>query len=219
MWYSRKITNKLFFKKYVYKVAIRTPLANIFRGNRLGAVKGNLLIVEDSLSRTRNERVSVGGSWSRSLASKDDALTGWKIVEILEDLKDYSLRVESQTLGIYFNDSSFLDKLTETAGIYVEELSEPFDDKSKEFLLTHPGVIFRKEYTHKYKVTLRYLGDDASNFKEWASKYEKIKIIPSNKYSYGGHFYVADDKMLSLCRLYLCDKIAKIEELVTVSEM
>lgn len=219
MWYYKKLTKKLFFKKYVFKVAIKTPLASLFRGNRPAAIKANLDLLEDKLNRSKGMRVQVGPHWSRTLASRDDVLVGAKILEHLEELKDYVVRVESDTLGIYFNDSDYLDIFTNIPGIVIEEISEPFDDTAKNYLLTHPGVIIRSEYSHKYKVTIKSLYHENENFKSWAAKYDKIKLMPSNHYKYGGHFYVADDKMLSLCRLYMSDKVVKVEELVATSEM
>ena len=85
-------------------------------------------------------------------------------------------------------------------------------------MLTTPKAIIRKEYTHKYKVTINALWESADNFKAWAVKLPKIKTT-GNKYRFGGHFYVADEKTLSLCHIFLADKIRKVEQLVTTTEI
>lgn len=212
-----KKTTKLFFGKYVYKVALRLPVAAKFRGNKLTVVKLELAILKERFADRKVNHVQMGG-WNRSLASLDDVNRGLVIADVLESLSSYTLRVESTTLGLYSNDDDFFQKILSIPGIVVEETSEPADLKTKEFLLSTPKAIIRKEYTHKYKVTVNALWDSADSFKTWAVKLPKIKTT-NNKYTYGGHFYVADEKTLSLCHIFLADKIRKVEQLVTTTEI
>lgn len=218
MYTLTKTTKKLFFKKYLYKVAFNTPVSSFFRGNRLKVTSAQLFIISDRLDRAKTEKVQIG-NYNRHLVGKDDISVAYSIVEQLEELKDYAIRVESKTLGIYFNDKEQLKRFTSIEHVNIEEISIPENDEQASFLLGHPDAIFRKEYSHKYKVTIKALFGGSDDFTAWASKYDKIKLMPKNKYKYGGHFYVADDKMLSLCRLYLNDKLVKIETLVTSDEI
>ena len=212
-----KKTSKLFFGKYVYKVALLLPVASKFRGNKLEVIKQQLNILKDRFAQKQINQIQMGG-WVKAVASLDDVNRGLAVVAALETLSSYTLRVESTTLGLYSNDDDFFHKLLTIPGIAVEETSEPTDLKSKEFLLSSPKAIICKEYTHKYKVTIAGLWDSADNFKAWAIKLPKIKTT-NNKYKYGGFFYVADEKTLSLCHIFLADKIRKIEELVTTTEI
>jgi hypothetical protein len=212
-----KKTSKLFFGKYVYKVAVTLPVASKFRGNKLAVIKLQLALLKERFTSKQVNQIQMGG-WVNAVASFDDVNRGLAIVDALETLSSYSLRVESTTLGLYSNDDDFFHKILTIPGIKVEETSEPADLKTKEFLLTSPKAIIRKEYTHKYKVTISGLWDSADNFKAWAVKLPKIKTT-NNKYKYGGFFYVADEKTLSLCHIFLADKIRKIEELVTTTEI
>jgi len=212
-----KKTTKLFFGKYVYKVALRLPVAAKFRGNKLTVIKLQLAILKERFADRKVNHVQMGG-WNRQLASLADITRGLAIVDVLETLSSYTLRVESNTLGLYSNDDDFFHKVLSVPDIEVEETSEPVDLKTKEYLLSNPKVIIRKEYTHKYKVTVNALWDSADNFKAWAVKLPKIKTT-KNKYKYGGHFYVADEKTLSLCHIFLADKISKVEQLVTTTEI
>ena len=43
--------------------------------------------------------------------------------------------------------------------------------------------------------------------------------MPRNDYLIGGYFYVADQKTLSLCRIFLGDKIRRVDELRTFEEI
>jgi hypothetical protein len=133
-------------------------------------------------------------------------------------LSDYTLRVESSSLGLYSNDIDFIEKVTTIKDIHIEETSQAADNKVKEFLLSTPKAIIRKEYTHKYKVTVNALWDSADSFTTWAHKLPKIKTT-GNNYKFGGYFYVADEKTLSLCHIFLSDKVRKVEELVTFEEI
>lgn len=212
-----KKTTKLFFGKYVYKVAVRLPVAFKFRGNNLKNISEGLEHLKEQFANSKLTRIQQG-SWSRSSFSVEDVYTGMNLVEVLETLSSYTLRVEGSTLGLYSNDDDFFHKVLSIPSIFIEETSEPVDQKTKTFLLTTPKTIIRKEYTHKYKVTVNALWESADNFKAWAVKLPKIKTT-NNKYRFGGHFYVADEKTLSLCHIFLADKIRKVEELVTTTEI
>jgi hypothetical protein len=127
------------------------------------------------------------------------------------------LAISLLELGIYFNEDSTITSLVNLPGAVIREVSKPETLEIRSALLSKPKLIIRKEYSHKYKVTVSPLGDSAGPFKEWAEKLPKIKTTRS-RYSYGGHFYVADTKTLSLCRIYLANKIRKVEEIVTQEE-
>lgn len=214
---SSKLTKKAFFGKYIYKVAIQLPVASAFRGKNLLVTKLQIAMLVERLNRNGNKSITLDG-WRRSSASPDDLRIANDIISILESVPDFTLRVEYNTLGLYFNDKDVFDRIINIKNVIVEETSVPADDKTRDFLLTSPKSIIRDEYTHKYKVTIAGLDHNAASFKEWAQKLPKIKTT-GNQYKYGGHFYVADEKTLSLCRIYLSDKIRKVEELVTSSEI
>jgi hypothetical protein len=217
MSYSKK-TNKLFFKKYVYKIAVLTPLASNFRGKNLTLTRLKVAVLEDKLLKNGTMSVNAGGYYSKQLANKADIQLAKQLVNVLDTFQDFGLRVEYNTLGLYSNDPMFVQAIENIIGISIEEVARPETDEIRDFLLSKPKAIIRKEYTHKYKVTVKPLYSEADNFVGWAEKLPKIKVA-SNRYTYGGHFYVADEKTLSLCHIFLSDKISKIEELVTASEI
>jgi hypothetical protein len=193
-----------------------TPIASAFRGKNLKKTELELSLLKERLLESKHKHISVGG-WTKTLASMDDIDNGIKIVGLLNSLTSFNIRVEGKILSLYFNDERMTD-FTSIKNLSIREVFTPETTDIKEFLLDHPSTIIRKEYTHKYKVTVNSLRSDADGFIEWALKLPKIKLS-SKKYKYGGHFYVADEKTLNMCRLYLSNKIQKVEELVTNDEI
>jgi len=215
----QKKTTKLFFNKYVYKVAIRTPLSTLFRGKNLPNTRQQIEVLSERFDNKRVSSTSITNGWrSRQQATSTDVFVGLLLLDQLDSLSDFTLRVENSTLGLYCNDLDFISKVTNIVGINVEEIAVPETDDVRDFLLSNPKSIIRGEYTHKYKVTVNALWESADNFKAWAVKLPKIKTT-NNKYRFGGHFYVADEKTLSLCHIFLADKIRKVEQLVTTTEI
>jgi hypothetical protein len=215
----QKKTTKLFFNRFVYKVAVRTPLSTLFRGKNLPNTRQQIEVLADRFSNNRVSSTNITNGWrSRQQATSTDVFVGLLLLDQLESLSDFTLRVENSTLGLYSNDLDFISKIINIVNIDVEEIAVPETDEVRDFLLSNPKAIIRGEYTHKYKVTITGLWDSADNFKEWAVKLPKIKTT-NNKYKYGGHFYVADEKTLSLCHIFLADKIRKVEQLVTTTEI
>jgi heme-degrading monooxygenase HmoA len=217
MQYLKK-TNKLFFDKYAYKVSITTPVASFFRGKNLNHAEAQITALGSRFSPSLEGKLQVGHSWSKKYASFEDVICGIKIVEVLKKTVGYTLRVEGTTLGIYSNDEEVIDKISSIANLEIREISKPETDLVKTFLLSKPKIIIRKEYTHKYKVTLKSMWEQESDFRQWAEKMPKIKIH-AGQYTYGGYIYVADAKTLSICRLYLGNKVQKVEEIVSHSEI
>lgn len=215
---SIKHTNKLFHDKYVYKICVITPVATHFRTKIIEKTKLVLQLQELEFIDGNRVFIKVGGLYSRTHATLDDVRSGLEIVNILENCTEYKLRIEGRFLSIYTNDETLIDSVSGLVGLHIRDIWKPIDNKSKEFLLTGPRSIIRKDYTHKYKVSIKGLKNEAETFKEWAAKLPKIKLS-QNSYRWDGYFYVQDQKTLSLCRLFLGDKVKKVEELVKISEI
>lgn len=214
--YSRK-TKKLFFDRYLYKVAIRTPSALHFRGNDLENTRRKIDAIRNKMIHNGETETFVGHSWNRVQISLDQVNRDLATIVLLESQEDCTIRVESSTLSIYSNDESVVDTMTDMYKWHVYEVSKPENDKIKDFLLANPKTILREEFSHKYKVTVNPL-DDSSAFKQWAKNLPKIKVMRNN-YQLGGYFYVADLKTLSMCRLFLANKIRRVDELHTFEEI
>jgi hypothetical protein len=219
--FYNKQTNKLFFGKYVYKVALETAFATYFRSRQLDNIKSRLESEWLAAQQAGESRMKVGAKYiwrESSWADEHDVRAVQALIDQLEDLENYTLRIEGRRLGVYFNDESYIEKITAIPGIQIKEIAQPKDPRTRDYLLSTPKVIIRKDYTHKYKVTVNSLLDQGDNFKQWAQKISKIKLSSSD-FRYEGHFYVADEKTLDLCRIFLGDRLRKVEQLVTSKEI
>lgn len=214
--YSKK-TKKLFFDRYLYKVAVRTPLALYFRGSNLESTRRTIDAIRNKMIHHCETEAFVGHSWNRVQVTLDQVNRDLATIVLLESQEECVIRVESTTLSVYSNDESVVDIMADMYKWHVYEVSRPENDKIKDFLLANPKTILREEFSHKYKVTVNPL-DDSSAFKQWAKNLPKIKVMRNN-YQLGGYFYVADLKTLSMCRLFLANKIRRVDELHTFEEI
>jgi hypothetical protein len=212
-------TKKLFFDQYLYKVSLRSQLALWFRGNKIDTTISTLTNLLDTLKASSVDRIKVrpGYQYSNSVSASDltDALA---VAQAIKLLGSGICRVEGSILNFYCNDEATIDQIVNLNKSSIRGVFKPENDKVKEFLLTNPTTIFREKYTHKYKVTVNPLGNAAEDFKNWAANLPKIDQASRN-YRYGGHFYVADLKTLSLCRLFLSNKIRRVDELCNSKEI
>jgi hypothetical protein len=215
--YLSKKTKKLFFDRYLYKIAVRTPMAKDFRGNDLDKTRSAIDAYKDFMLKDGSTETYIGHSWNRVRVRLDEVYRELAFTVLLESQSDSMIRVEGNTLSFYTNDESAIETVAELYDTCVKEIAKPENDKIREFLLANPKSIIREEFTHKYKVTINPL-DDETAFKQWAKQLPKIKILRNN-YRLGGYFYVADLKTLSMCRLFLSNKIRRIDELRSYEEI
>lgn len=220
MRWLNKQTKKLFYDKFVYKVTVVTALAENFRGNDISATAHYLQHVYEKMVEKNETEKSWGSRWNVKTIKLHQVQRDIEYCHLISLLDSYHVRVEGNHLSIYTNDLKFLES---TKTLYNEpyvlrEIWQPENDKIKEFLLTNPKKIIRPEYSHKYKVTVNGI-PDIESFKQWASKLPKLKVMPRNNYVVGGYFYVADEKTLSLCRIFLGDRIRRVDEIFLESEI
>jgi hypothetical protein len=213
-----KKTKKLFYDKYVYKAVVITPLASMFRGANIENTLAEIDHFLRSMEYQGETSKVVGSRWNSRKVTVQEVRRDLALVHLLSSESDYFIRVEGDILSVYSSDESIIDTVTELYQGHLREVWRPENDKVKAFLLSTPKQIIRAEYSHKYKVTVNGLNDPGT-FKQWAEKIPKLKIMPRNDYLIGGYFYVADQKTLSLCRIFLGDKIRRVDELRTFEEI
>jgi hypothetical protein len=212
-----KKTSHLFYDKYVNKIAIYTPLANDFRTKELDKLKINFDQYSRLLENSKNGFIEIG-NWNKKRISVGDVITGFKLLNLLDEEEDFSVRVEGKILGIYSNNDDLIEQIRNIDHSVVREITKPANQTIKSFLLSNPNKIISKNYTHKFRVTVNPLRNNSENFHDWAEKIPKIKLL-KRTYKTEGYFYAADEKVLGLCRLFLGSKIRRIDEMVTEEEI
>ena len=211
-------TEKLFFNKYTHKLAVHTPLAGYFRSKKFKETQLLINELSEKFDMLKVSRIKVNKFRGDSISVRE-LFTAQRLLDVLRaSNEDYHLRVESDHLGIYTSSSEFLDSIFKIKDIQLVELSRPEDEQSAKLLLEGHNLIIKKSYEYKYKVAVKALYNDGEAFVKWASTMNNIKTSSSRSYKWGGNFYVKDDKTLTVCRLYLGDKIIKINEFVTKDE-
>jgi len=210
-----KHTPKLFFDKYVNKISLVTVLASEFRYHNLDRTISKISSLSKQIEKSKSGKIQIGG-YHKKTVSVDDIFHSTKLCNILKTQTDYVLRVEGNCLGVYTNEDSVIENINNLGK--TREISMPSSVAVREFLLANPHSIIAKKYTHKYRITVNPLRDITENFHQWAEKIPSIKLL-RRTYHTEGYFYAANEKTLGMCRLFLGDRIRRVDEMFLESEI
>lgn len=214
-----KKTNKLFYDKFVNKIAFNTPVALLFRSRN--DILGLLDIFKNYRHRIENTKsgsIEVGKSWRPVKLKLKQLDFIEQVVHLLLEESDFGIRVENSRLCIYSNNDNLIDRISNLLDEEPHEIVMPQDNFVREYLLKNPYKIISKSYEFKFKVTYNPLKESTENFKQWSENIPKIKVLKIHP-SLEGYFYVADSKVLGLCRLFLGNKIRRVDEMITLDEI
>lgn len=212
-------TKKLFYNQFAGKISIKYSFASDFRGAEISNLRAKFDSYINLLNSSGQASVMYNGR-PRRLLNVSELAIGVKLIAILSSIKDYRIRVEGSILSIYTNDDDAIEKINNISGIYNRYVFRPESDKIKNFLLTNPRTIIANDSSFKFRVTVNPLKDKAGEFNAWAVQLPKIKLQKLGmRARVGGHFYVKDEKTLSLCHIFLGNYISKVENVVTADEI
>lgn len=203
-----KNTTKLFNNKYKYKIVLVLKTASWFRGGDLDNVKEN----------ASTQDVEKRPTWVKQL-TKDDYADALALCNVLKKFtEDYQIRVESPLLSFYTNDKSQIEKLAKLNPLLVKYVS--FPEQGTESILDDHKVIV-KNIDYAYKVTMGRTRQNFSNFVEWCDGKDKIRMpkrakkdLSKNNCWGGSHFYVKDDKTLTMVKMFVGTCIHSVESVV-----
>ena len=214
---KRTLTSKAFYGKYVCKCTVLTKLASYFRNRKLTETRRQLQNLIGSWNSTKLRSTStIKWNWMYPAEEYllDEINHGIAILDLLDTLDSFKVRVEGLALTFYFNDESYIDKIESIPGSVIRGVSAPKNQEVGEFLLANPNIIFKTDTAYRYRLTVSSLNSNGPVFREWAEKIPKIKLSGKNNYKFGGYFYAADEKTVSICRLFLGGALSKIEIVV-----
>ena len=208
-----KLTKKLFYGTYQYKVVLVCAGASLFRSSDLDTILENLQQVvkdfgeDDKFSMFKNRNI---------IKTKTDLDYALKLHHELSLIADFDLRIESPWVNVYTNSKAAVDALCKIDESKVKYISEPPTDSSLD-----ANTIILPKIDFDYRVTVGRTIHDCSAFVEWADTNSKLKLTKSCKKallksrSWGGsYFYITGDNNLLMAKMHLGGCISKIERII-----
>jgi len=194
--------------QYGYKIVLVVPAAGWFRGADLNYALTKL---------TEFNLQDKNPPWSK-IKTQDDLDYCFALYKTLFTMTEYDLRVENPFVSFYSNNSKDIEKLSKIDEDRVKYISKPPAEP-----LTKGTVIMSRE-GFEYKVTLGRTRQNHDEFIEWAEKIPGVRLTGSAKKelkrqaSWGGsHFYVKDDRTLTVTRMFLGGGIGRIDRIINPS--
>ncbi len=202
-----KRTKKLFDNTYSYKAVIVCPLSGLFRGNNVQYAQQKL----KDIKKTGQYPL-----WAKKATVKDIDF-GLEICKVLLKLQNYSLRIESPFITFYSNDLSDIKSITEINLDATKYVTMPMEHQSME-----KDTVYVRRLDYGFKVTMGRTMQSQLNFLQWIqANAGKIRMPKrclddlSQGHSWGGgHFYVKDDKTLTMVKMFLGSSIARVDKVV-----
>lgn len=195
-----KEMKKLYRNRYRNRIVLKLEGAHLFRGGHLNQIRTKIY------DYTANPELY--------FFKITDTTVLLNIVDDLEPLDDFAVRIEGCWLSIYVNDDQFISHLINNYKDHIKTVYTP------PVSLTQGTIVSTLPYD--YKVHIRVKNTiDYSGFLEWAKNNDKLRITNSTKdamkyldYYATTYFYITGDSSLTLARLHLGASIHRIEKII-----
>ena len=202
-----KTTTQLFYRKYQYKIVVVCPGAQLFRNGLEQAF--------DHLTKVNLE--STASKWRTShIKTQGDLDYAFKLHNVLSNMTDFDVRVESPWISIYGNNKKQIDKITRIDNDRVKYICVPPAN-----VILDSNTIIMPKMNFEYRVTLGKTNQEHGAFIQWAETNKKLKLTKSCKkelskpLSWGGtHFYITGDNNLLMTKMHLGGSISKVERII-----
>ena len=213
----RNKTKKLYFAKWPYKIEFHVQGATMLRRMSIPKIRAWCSLSE---AERKNDW------WFRGI-NADELL---RFVNALEPcLTDkHQLRAEYQTLNLYTSDKDIISSAEQRCEEWATGVWEPASQEELELMLNNKRKVVCDALPYnefKYKVTLKERTPDTvkAQFISWAEGYgDSVKFSNATLqwlqhrkiYCQTPFFYLKDDKLLTMCRLFLGNNIRFVEEYI-----
>lgn len=217
MLLKKQTTNKLFYKKYPYKISCNLRGVWVLRSFGLAAVK----------EYCKTGEIKKNVYWDTQIDRKSFSDFLMVLEPLLNDLK---IRIEHSFLDIYIDNRTLYNTLLQSLEPWLRSAWEPANDEELEFLLKQQNSkkIVCKELPYKkyqYKVHLRYRTDieTRNRFFSWMLNYGNKIYAPGktqgwlqydNRWAWSPFLYVEDLGTLSMVCLFLSGAVVRVEEFI-----
>jgi len=201
-----KITNRLFSNKYQYKVVLVCGGASYFRDKDFDQIRQRLADFNFEAHYYKNAGIK----------NQEELDWTFKLLVTLQNLTDYSIRVEQPFISIYTNTKKDVDKVINLEPSKVKYISVP---PSNNTLIEN--TIISSKIDFDYRITLGKTTREHSAFVNWASNNTKLRLTKScikelhKNRSWGGtYFYITGDNNLLMARMHLGEAINRVDRIV-----
>jgi hypothetical protein len=147
-----------------------------------------------------------------------DLILAENILQLLNLISDYAIRVESPLLSIYTNSLDDVKKVTDDLTNYIKYVSMSENTLEK-------GTIYLKKIDFDYKVTLGHIRTPQDSLVKWCDNNSKIRMPKTCKeqleLGWGckqRYFYVKDDRSLMMVKMFLGSNIQRIERVIKLED-
>ena len=240
-------TRKLFYKKFLYKAAIRTNETGFIRYAHRTDIERLFSSerYEDWGGRIQEWRDPYAGYTWRNASYKDQrnkriwqnrftlyALYNWVNQNKAEFPGDLNIRNEGDKFAIFTSHKEVWDDFTKTFNQYVCELVWPKNDEHKQYLLNNPSNVICNDLPfgkYRYKVNLKNrIESSIQGFDEWVKNYggeihvgESLQrsINQGRVYLENCGFYINDSSLITLIQMYLGNNVRDVTEYITDDEL
>jgi hypothetical protein len=217
-----KTTNKLFYKKWLYKITASFESVNY-------AKRCSYITLRELANSSR--------IYSRLDPSRVNELIQLKMkLENWKDTFDFYSRAEGNSISFFTNDYKFIVEIKSYFKKSITEIVEPESVDTAKLLTDNVNIVICEKLpknNQRYKVYLNgkhsINADLAMNFYNWAVKYDQKIDIPyglknslvsnRNFKPYGYYFYISDDKILSMALMFLGKHVQTTEKFLLKSEL
>lgn len=204
-------TVKLFYDLYKYKLVLYNPVSPIFRDKKFHYTRKML----DTVIQKKSYGVETYSPYwmYKTITQSDIADLKFLYNEFTSrDYESFKLRVESNDLSIYSNDSDWLEKIS-------KKIQHPREYWRPLTQLEQNTVMLKERIPFDFRVTTRR-GIGSPAFAQYAKTHtDKIRIgdaaleCHENQYRIDNlYFYVKNDKILTIIELMLPGLIRRVDK-------
>lgn len=221
-------TNKLFYKKYLYKISFNLVVGDIFRSNyqRIDKLGYATKKIEQYKETLKHNSYIEQGRYKKIRFGNAEVSDAESFKDFLLTSADYMLRQEyTSTIVIYTTEKTQALALLLSLNTVTDlKLWEP-EESAKSKLLLDPTLLVSKlasEFEFKVTINVGAIREKNSPLITWiAANRDKIRITEyalKHAYSYVS-VYVRDEKILLLLQMTGQNFVTKIERLVLPAQL
>lgn len=209
-------SNRLYYRKYPFKLVCLNSLANLFRGADLTYIRKKLDEYQTEAKQTAGI-VTIYGR--KRMIPRSDFYNAQLIYKYLSANSNYRVRVEGAHLSIYSEDKSWIKKLGRDLKAPVE-FWEPNSSIEANTIIMSPkmeGWLYRVTFGSRpvSNDVKKWLLANKSQLRMGPRVLEEIERPDTNYcYLYNYAFYVKSERMLMLANIAFGDYISRIDKII-----